>query len=187
MFDELSLDELKLDDGFDKLVEFMTKHLGKDDLDDALAKFEMFEDYIRENESIDTFIDNFDLKYHKILKKGMKLPSEILAFKLLRKAKITRDEKLLVLTGMDYSKKDTLYDQCKKSLRKFKGGAAMSNSVTSGATPAIKLEPAFLAQHEDVLWSAGYARRGGSRGYTRGGGSRGNYRGYPGVKSGSVQ
>ena len=52
----------------------------------------------------------------------MALPPEILAFKLLRKANITPEEKLLVLTGMNYEQKETLYEEAKKSLKQFKGG-----------------------------------------------------------------
>ena len=59
--------------------------------------------------------------YNKIVKIGMKLPPEILAFKLLKRANLTSEEHLLVLTGMDYTDKATLYDQAKKSLRKLKG------------------------------------------------------------------
>ena len=64
--------------------------------------------------------------YNRILKKNMKLPSEILAFKLLRRVNITKEEKMLVLTGMDYGQKDTLFEQksLKKSLKKFKGEQA---------------------------------------------------------------
>ena len=66
------------------------------------------------------------------------------------------------MTGMDYIKKLTLYDQAKKSLKKFKGGPSGENSPSSGA--AIKLEPAFLAEHEEALYSAGYVRQTGWRG-----------------------
>ena len=51
----------------------------------------------------------------------MTLPAEILAFKLLRKANITKEEKLLVLTRMNYDNKETLFEEAKKSLKKFKG------------------------------------------------------------------
>ena len=54
----------------------------------------------------------------------MKLPPEILAFKLLRRAHIiTKEETMIVLTGMNYDVKETLYDQAKQSLKKFKGGS----------------------------------------------------------------
>ena len=52
------------------------------------------------------FISTFDQKHNKILRKQMKLPSEILAFKLLKQAKLTNEERLLVLTSMDYNNRD---------------------------------------------------------------------------------
>ena len=51
--------------------------------------------------SITEYIASFDSRYRKIEKLNMKLPSEILAFKLLRKAYIGKEEKMLVLTGMN--------------------------------------------------------------------------------------
>ena len=43
----------------------------------------------------------------------MKLTPEILVFKLLRRANITKEETMIVLTGMNYEVKETLYDQAK--------------------------------------------------------------------------
>ena len=48
----------------------------------------------------------------------MTLPSEILAFKLLKKANITKEERLLVLPAMNYEQKSTLYEEAKSSLKK---------------------------------------------------------------------
>ncbi|CAC5412223.1 unnamed protein product [Mytilus coruscus] len=115
VFDQISLDDLKKDTGLTTLITFMDKHLAKDDLADSLAKFEDFEDFQRgPNQSIQDYVETFDAKYRKIEKKNMKLPSEILAFKLLRRAKITKEEKMLVLTGMNYENKPTLYDGSKE-------------------------------------------------------------------------
>lgn len=97
----------------------------------------------------------FDAKYRKIEKKEMKLPPEILAFKLLRRANISKEETMIVLTGMNYDEKATLYEQAKSSLKKFKG--EMCDSGTSHSSgPSIKLEPAFLAENEEALLAAGY-------------------------------
>ena len=95
VFDQLSLTDLKDKDGLTKLLEFLDKHLAKDELTDSLEKFEDFDDFTRtEGQDIEKFITVFDAKYRKIEKKGMKLPSEIIAFKLLRKANITKEEKM---------------------------------------------------------------------------------------------
>jgi len=192
VFNQLSLDELKADDGLNKLITFLDKHLAKDDLSDSLEKFEDFEDFQRvEGQSVQEYISIFDSKYRKIEKKNMKLPPEILAFKLLRKANIKKEEKMLVLTGMNYDQKDTLYDEAKKSLKKFKGEGG--SSPTQGAA-AIKLEPTYLAENEEALMAAGYvkAKSGGQHSYNSRRGGRqydhGSYgRGYYGNQRGTTR
>ena len=86
----------------------------------------------------------------------MKLPSEILAFKLLGKANIDKEEEMLVLIGMNYANEKTLNEEAKTSLKKFKGdfteGKASSNL-------SIKVEPAFLAENEEALLVAGYSKQ----------------------------
>ena len=67
-----------------------------------LMRLQHLDEYSKEpSQSISDFISTFDQKYNKILRKQMTLPSEILAFKLLKQAKLTNEERLLVLTGMD--------------------------------------------------------------------------------------
>jgi hypothetical protein len=44
VFDQIKLDDLKKDTGFNTLLEFLDKHLAKDDLADSLEKFEEFEE-----------------------------------------------------------------------------------------------------------------------------------------------
>ena len=122
VFEQISLDDLKKEDGLDTLKTFLDSHLKKDDLADSLEKFEEFEDFHRQSEmSITQHIASFDSRYRKIEKLNMKSPSEILAFKLLRKANIGKEEKMLVLTGMNYANKETLYEEAKTSRKKFKG------------------------------------------------------------------
>ena len=156
VFDQIALDELKDENGLNILFAFLDKHLGKDDLADSIEKFEDFDDFKRKDgQTIQEFIAMFDSKYRKIEKKDMSLPSEILAFKLLKKANITKEEKLLVLTGMNFEHKAYLYEEAKSSLKKFIGDAihARDNENVS-----IKLEPAYLAENEDILLAAGYVK-----------------------------
>ena len=122
------------------------------------------------NQTMTDFISKFDQKYNKIVKLNMTLPSAVLAFMLLKKANISKSEKMLVLTGMDYNKKEELYDQAKKSLLKFKG--EQGGGGEASAVSSIKLEPVFLANQEEALWNAGYVRRNAGRRYR-------GYRGRP--------
>ena len=97
VFDQISIDDLKKEDDLDILIAFLDKHLKKDDLADNLEKFGEFEDFQRiDGMSISEYIASFDSRYRKIEKLKMTLPLEILAFKLLRKANISKEETLLV-------------------------------------------------------------------------------------------
>jgi hypothetical protein len=176
VFDELTLDELKGEHGLEHLIEFLDKNLQEDDLLDSCEKYEHFEDYKRAaNHNINEYINEFDLRYHKILKKNMVLPQEILAFRLLKCANITKEERLLVMTGMDYNNKATIYTQAKQSLKKFI--ANDSEAHKNGGSNGTKLEEAFLAQkevqQEEAFMTGNY--RGSHRGGWRGG--RGSYNG----------
>ena len=181
VFDELSITDLKGQDGLDKLLTFMDKKLKKDDLADSWEKFSTFEEYEKKEQSITEYISKFDQNYNKMSKKGMTLPSEILAFKLLKQANLGNEERLLVLTGMDYKNKKELYEQAKLSLKKFKGDQV---SEISNGVKAANLETVCLTE-EEVLHTNhrqqnnnGRRGRGSYRGGAhRGGANRGAYRG----------
>ena len=97
------------------------------------------------------YISTIDQKNKNIAKLNMKLSPEILAFKLLEHANLNKDEHMIVLTGMNYSKKDTLYEQAKKSLYKFKGDQVSSKSSID---KPFKLDPTYLIENEDILLAA---------------------------------
>ena len=58
----------------------------------------------------------------------MKLPPEVLVFRLLKKANITRTETLLILTGIDFENKPALYVEVKKTLVKSKDCLSISSA-----------------------------------------------------------
>ena len=169
VFSQVSLDDLKKENGLDILIQFLDKHLKKDDLTDSIEKFEEFDDCQRaEGQSITEFIDSFDSNYRRIEKLDMKMPSEILAFKLIRKANISREEKLLVLTGLNYERRETLYEDAKKSLRKFLGDVhkGSKNLASGGKCQGSKilvagddLEGEGLEKQEEALLAAGYVEQ----------------------------
>ena len=129
VFSQLSVDDLNQENGLDILIKFLDSILGKDELTDTLEKYEDFENCQRaDNQTIREFIASFDLKYKKLEKLKIKLPSEILALKLIRKANISKQMRMLVLTGIDFSTKETMYKQSQESLRKFFGDIQMENA-----------------------------------------------------------
>ena len=68
-----------------------------------------------DGQSIQNFISVFDLKYERI-EWNLKLATEVLAIMFLKKGIITRTEKLLILTGMNFENMPAFYEQAKKAL-----------------------------------------------------------------------
>ena len=100
------------------------------------------------------------MKFRKLEKLSVKLPSEILAFKLLRNANLNKQERMLVLTGVNFAEKEKMYQQTKDSLIKFMG---YLTEEKAGAGPNVRLEPAWkksasnsyrkgCAQHRNIWW-----------------------------------
>ena len=138
-FSEIGLDDLHSENGLSILFENLDKHLSKDELYDILDKFEDFENFVRKNgQSINEYVALFDSKYKKVLKKSLVLPSEILAFRLINRANITRHERLLILSGFDFGNRSSLYEQAVKLLKKFIGDLEVSKEMGS-----VRLEPAY--------------------------------------------
>ena len=162
VMEQFTCEELEVDDGVKILLDFLEKKYGKDELLDCLDKYKDFRDFVRTGESITEYISNFDIKYNRLHKLGVILPPSVLAFELIRNANVLKDEEKLVLTGLDFSKKDELFDMAKLSLRKFLGEGCSGGS--SGGGPAIKQEPVFWTG------SGGARGRGGGGGYQGGGG-----------------
>ena len=87
------------------------------------------------------------------LKKKITFPPEILVFKAQGKANITKEEKMLVLTGKKYENWRTLYQEAKQSLKKFKGDRIHEKEKT------ISLELAFFTGKQEALLTSSFVRK----------------------------
>ena len=122
VFEQLELEELQKESGLSTLFDFLDKHLQKDGFTDILEKFRDFENCKRKDgQSMHEYVCLFDFKYRKIEKLQINLPPELLAFKLLQGANISRQEQLIILTRVDYEKKATMYEEAKTMLKRFTG------------------------------------------------------------------
>lgn len=175
VLENIALDSLKCDAGYENLIKFMDTVLAKDSLTDVFDKYADFEKYARTHETVGEFIEEFDLKFKRLQKFNITLPSEILAFKLLIQANITQEELMLVKSGMDYTKKNTLYEQTKESLKKFKSSF---EPLSMSSTPSFNAQSSgFDIKTESVnMTHGGRSRVNTSSGaYARGVGQR-NFR-----------
>ena len=145
VLEKLGHSELIKSTGLKSLKDLLDELLGKDDLEECLSRYEDFEDYSRTTESIDEYIRVFDTKYIRIKNKGITLPAPVLAFKLLRNASITPDDRKLVLTGLNYAQKEQLFEQAKQSLKKYCGTSQRPHILGTGrvkveSQPSVKQE-----------------------------------------------
>ena len=156
-FEKLSLGELKEDNGLDKLIEFLDEELGKNAVDEIIEKWEEFDNCKRAaNQTIDEFSNDFEAKYNRIKQSGSKIPEEILAYMMMKRAGLTHVEKMLVISRIDMEDKENLFKKFKIHMKNILG-KSFQNQKTK-ATDEITIEPAFLAEHEEVLATHGYYR-----------------------------
>ena len=141
VFGQLELDVLNSENGMCVLFEFLDEYLLEDELMDSWNKFEDFEKFERKHgQNIREYVADFDLKFRKLEKIHIKLPCEILAFKLLRNANLSKQERMLVLTGVNFAEKENMYLQTKHSLIKFMGDLTEEKARMG---PDVRLEPAW--------------------------------------------
>ena len=131
VFCDVSLEDLKSDDGVKKLIKFMDNLFKKDELSEAYEIFSDFERFKRSpTMTMDTYTMEFDKLYNKTKKFAMVLPESVKAFKLLEGAELKQKDWQLVLTGVNY---DTLNKQINSALKKFFGRQSFSSDLWQGS------------------------------------------------------
>lgn len=154
-FESLSEDQLKSEDGLKLVLQFLDKELGKNAVDDIIEKWDDFESCKKtDSQSLEEFISDFETKHNRIKATGTKMPEEILAYMLMKRAGLSHIEKMLILSRIDIEKKDSLFKDVKANMKNILGKRLQDKSKED----QLKLEPAFLAQNEEVLAAHGYYR-----------------------------
>ena len=143
VFSELTLTDLKADDGLTKLLEFLKKHFKEDGIAGIYAEYAKFDDIHRDkSRTMEKYLDEFDRLQKRMKKIKVQYPDSVLALKLLHRSGLSASDKKLVLTGVDYSQDNTLYDQMKRSLKKFFCSNDMNKSESTAIV--VKSEPVML-------------------------------------------
>ena len=143
VFNEIAVTTLKEENGVETLITYLNTLFSKDELCEVYERYTTFDRYSKTDEvKMDDFILAFERLYNRIKQKEMALPQVVLAFKLLEASKISHRDRQLVLTGVNYEQKETLFDQMKNSLRKFHGEQSLTSLESQACgTLTIKYEP----------------------------------------------
>ena len=155
IFESLTEDQLKSEAGLSEVLSFLDKELGKNAVDDVIEKWDDFDSCKKsDSQTLEDFISDFEAKYNRIKSTGTTLPEEILAYMLMKRAGLTHIDRMLILSRIDIEKKDTLFKDVKVNMKNILGKRLQNKSKED----QVKLEPAFLAQNEEVLATYGYYR-----------------------------
>jgi len=159
VMEKLSVSDLSCDDGLAKLVNFLDEELASDSTTDLIGKWDDWFDYVRKSDqTMEQFISEYELLVSRLQSAGQKLSEEVKGFALMRKAGLSDLERTLILSRLDLEKTDTIYKdikiQCTNLLGKvLKQGRGLNMSAS------VKLEPTYLAEHEDTLAAMGYYKK----------------------------
>ena len=124
-----------------KLVrDFLVKELGEEDLDKMVRVWDEFENCRRGDTSVVQFLDSFERCYNAVMaiSQSARIPAEIRAFMVLKRAGVNDTQRMLVLSKLDMSNKAQMFDNMVKQIKLVLGGGP---GITQVSGDAFKVEP----------------------------------------------
>ena len=122
VMERLSIQELCADNGFSKLVSILDEELLQPEIEQAVEDWDNLENRVKnDGESIEEFVNDFERLLARVENKGAKLPACVKCFMMLKRIKLSHEERLIVLSKLDFEKKDNLFSDVKKCLKLLKG------------------------------------------------------------------
>ena len=165
VLERLSVSDLDKDDGLNKLMEFLDGELANDATTNLISKWDDWFDFVRKgDQSMEQFISEYELLVSRLESAGQKLSEEIKGF-ALRKAGLSELERTLILSRIQLDDKENVYRDIKIQCTNLLGRVLKSKDLKTEAS--VKLEPAFLAEHEDTLATMGYYKRNENHGHKK--------------------
>ena len=159
---EMDHNDLKQDDGVDKLIGELDKYFAKNEVDLSYSAYKDFDQFVRvQNMQMSEYVASFEQKYNKAKKHKLEMSDSVLAFKLLDNASLDETKKQMVLTACPSIK----FEDMKSALNRIFNGERCS---ALERTSSIK-EEAFYTNSR-FKSNRGFSGRRGGRG--RGGFSR---------------
>ena len=191
VFSDLDVESLKAEQGINILFQKLDLKYKKDEISEAYEAWKKFDKLTKEKEmTIDNYVTEFDKRWKMVKKHENQISSPILAFKLLDYANLDVRTQQIVLSDVDYNKKDEMYDSMKTALKKYCGRDSLmscSKDEISIKTESIEIKSEPISSVEEVnvvgRGRGRYSQRSRSgRGGPRGGGQDRGYRNTGGWK-----
>ncbi len=145
------------EDGMTKLIAYLDTIYAEDEMTNMWTKHKKFVRLRKaENQSILEFIAEFETAYKEAKDNGCAVSDTVLALNLLEACQLTDTDEKFVMTGVDLKggkERGDLFDQVKKSMRKFQSRERMSSEKDR---LQLKTEDSFVADVKEALLSDGW-------------------------------
>lgn len=176
---QLETKEKKKGDGLDRLLKKLDEAFLKEPERRKFMAYQNFEECVRRDGiSICDFMREFDTKYFKMKAKGMELPDEVLAFRLVKNSRLTEIQRDQVMA----STKPLSFKEVRATLKRmFESDKVAGSEKETVQGVRVKEEPVYVAQssnkvegqdkiagskesltddkEEDVMWATNYGNR----------------------------
>ena len=170
---ELEVSVISSETGVAEIISKLNGLYLKDKAQSAYEAYDAFETFKRpDNMSMNDFIIEFERLYKKSENFGTKLSTDVLAYRLLKSANISKQHEQLAKATLDELK----YDQMKNQLKKIFGDSCRPTGSSDIGELSIKQEPSFLCEDgsEEVMYGSNNRNYRGFMG-RRGFNSRGRF------------
>ena len=116
VLENISIDDLKAEEGAEKVITELDKLFKKDDSITAFEIYEDFENYTRpRNRSIADHCHEFNRRYQKVKASGTTLSEHVLAFRLLKSSNLSDAETRLIKATIPKMTHEEMAKQLKKA------------------------------------------------------------------------
>ena len=122
VMEKLSIVDLCADDGFNKLVSILDEELLQPEIEQAVEDWDNLENRSKkDSETIEEFVNDFERLLARVESKGAKLPACVKCLMMLKRIRLSHEERLIVLSKLDFDEKENLFSDVKKCLKLLKG------------------------------------------------------------------
>ena len=133
------------------VLKYLREHLGEDEVTEICDKIRAFMEVKRQSgQTVKEYVSDFEHHYKvaQSKRKLKELPGQYLMYTLLTNARVSENDRKLVLSGIDLDKPETIYKETKAALLKYCGDHK--------ATPCDSGDGVQLAP-ENTFWTGGRA------------------------------
>ena len=151
---QVSTEDKKKENGVEILLEKLDEAFMKEPERRKFMAYQSFEECVRKDDmSICEFMREFDMKYYKMKEKGMELPDEVLAFRLVKNCALSDIQREQVMAAS----KPLSFKEVRSTLKRMfesSGGTGLSNEVGLQAIK-VKAEPVYMSSTNGMDYLVG--------------------------------